>query len=492
MHSQDTAAAIAGNLHPWVRSLRRSPTLRGAALLIAWLLVWEVGWLVEYTHHASVWFPVAGLTFAALLVIGPSVLPALFAGCILITVLTARHYQIPLSDIEIAKAGALFGIAHLLPYGLGASVLRMIARRSGWDVTGMIIAFLLIAAATALLATALVLSSLVVTGMMQADELARTWLPFWVGDMAGVMVMAPLFVGLLSLLFPDNLFKPTDLPGFPYQPPSRHFVYKLGLIGIFLAASMLLAKVTHSPDSAFAIFFLVIPHMWIACSESPLMNALSVAFSSFLVAFLVHMFQLMEFVLVYQFAITVIAANTLFGLAVPTLLAHNLQLRAATFTDSLTQVATRERLEQRAALEIVRCGVEGYPLSLIVLDIDHFKDINDRLGHSAGDQALQQLCQVARQSLRPADFLGRFGGDEFVVVLPHADQHHAERISARIIEQLSDVRLPGDMPLTASFGVAEWRPTERYETLFMRADRALYEAKLAGRNRVVLASVALP
>lgn len=468
------------------------PLPSNLALLIVWLLVWEAGWLVEYTHHASVWFPVAGFTFAALLVMGPGALPALMAGCVLITLQTAHHYQIPLSNIEIVKAGVLFGVAHITPYALGVVALRIIARRGTWDITGLIVAFLVIAAVTALMATALVLSSLVVSNMMSPDEIEHTWLPFWVGDMAGVMVIAPLFIGLLGLLFGKEPFKPLGLHGFPYQPPSPHFVYKLGLIGVLLATSMLLAKITHSPNSAFAIFFLVIPHMWIACSESPLMNALSVAFSSFLVAFLVHMFGLMDFVLVYQFAISVIAANTLFGLAVPTLLAHNVQLRTAAFTDSLTQVASRERMEQRATLEIARCGLEGHALALIVFDIDHFKDVNDRLGHAMGDRALQQLCQVAQQSLRPTDFLGRFGGDEFVAVLPYANLLHARQIAMRIVQQLNEVRLAEGIPLTASFGVAEWLPSERYEQLFMRADKALYEAKLGGRNRVVAADPAAP
>lgn len=488
MRIDDSFSSVGNTAPPWVDALRRHPLLRNVALLGAWLLVWEVGWLVEYTHHASVWFPVAGLTFAALMVLGPAALPVLFIGCVLITFQTARHYDIALADIAILKAGMLFGLAHLLPYGLGASMLRMIARRRTWDATVLIIAFLLIAAVAALMATALVLTSLVYTDMMQASEIGKTWLPFWVGDMAGVMVIAPLFVGLLSLLFPDDLLKPADLPGFPYQPPSPQFIYKLSLIGVFLIASMLLAKLTHSPNSAFAIFFLVIPHMWIACSESPLMNALSVAFSSFLVAFLVHMFHLIDFVLVYQFAITVIAANTLFGLAIPTLLAHNMQLRTAAFTDSLTQVASRERLEQRAALEIVRCGLEGHTLSLLVFDIDHFKSINDKMGHSTGDQALQLVCQVVQQSLRPTDFLGRFGGDEFVVVLPQTTLRTAEQVSGRIIHQLQEVRVADEHPLTVSIGVAGWQPDERYESLFKRADQALYEAKLAGRNRVVVAA----
>lgn len=306
--------------------------------------------------------------------------------------------------------------------------------------------------------------------------------------MAGVMVLAPFFVGLLSRFLPGALFRLTDMAGLQQQNFSSRYVGKLVLNTLLLTFCMVLAKVTDSPNSAFAIFFLVIPHMWIACSESAVLNVTSVAFSSFLIAFLVHLFDLMDHVMVYQFAINVIAANTLFGLAIPTLLADNLQLRKVAFTDSLTQVASRERLEQRAALEIIRSTQEHKPLSLMVFDIDYFKKINDEFGHHVGDQALQQLARLAQTSLRPTDLLGRFGGDEFVVLLPSTGQHAALMIAERILEQLQQIYIADVHQLTASFGVAELTRDEDYEQLFRRADRALYQAKHAGRNRICLAA----
>jgi diguanylate cyclase (GGDEF)-like protein len=483
----DDAAVVSvfGEDNRWVKLFRRSAVVRQIALLAAWLLLWELGWLVEYIDHASVWFPVAGMSFAALMVIGPGALPALAVGCVLITFADAYHYQLALSHAQVLQAGVLFAVAHLVPYGLAAAFLRREVRRGKWDLSRLIVQFLVIAAAAAALAMVLVLSSLLYTHMMQRSELPNAWLPFWVGDMAGVLALAPLFVGVLSILLPGALFEPSQLPGFPFQRPTRRFAEKLAFTEFLLAASMLLARLTHSPNSAFAIFFLVIPHMWIASSESPLMNALSVAISSFVIASLAHWFHLMDFVMVYQFAICVIAANTLFGLAIPTLLAHNVKLRTAAFTDTLTQVASRDRVEQRAALEILRSGLERRALSLLVFDLDRFKEINDTHGHLVGDQALQRACEVVQQSLRPSDILGRIGGDEFVVLLPNTTLAAADQIAARVIEQLRGVRVARTHALTASFGLAEWQSGERYESLFMRADRALYQAKLEGRNRVV-------
>ncbi len=458
------------------------------ALLGAWLLVWEVGYLVEYTDHVSVWFPVAGLTFASLLVLGPSAAPALMVGCVVITFATRADYNLPLSNLETLRAGLLFGVAHLTPYGIGAAVLRTMARRAARDITRIVVTFLVIAALGSLMTASLVLPSLVLSGMMPAHDVSEAWLPFWVGDMAGVMALAPLFIGLLVLLFPGRLFDPSELPVGAYGRPSVRFAYVYGLVIALLVGTMLLAMVTRLPNSAFAIFFLVIPHMWIACTESPLTNTLAVAFASFLIAFLVHTFQLMDFVMVYQFAISVIAANTLFGLAVPTLIADNTKLRTAADTDRLTRVASREQLEREAVSAITLCEQERKTMSLLVFDIDYLKEINDTFGHQAGDEALRQICDVVRQSLRPTDILGRIGGDEFAVLLPHTEAVNAEHIGARILQHLQATRVGDtDRMASASIGVAQWRPGDRYEQLFARADAALYQAKLGGRNRVVRA-----
>lgn len=490
MPLDDVAEVVAfGDRHQWVLWFRRSVLVRQLALLAVWLLLWEISSLVEYRHYSSVWFPAAGLTFAALMVMGPRALPTLALGCVLITFADAHHYQTGLGAWQVLEAGVLFAVAHLVPYGAAGIYLRREVRRGGWDLSRLIVQFLVLAAVAAMLAMVLELSSLAISGMMPRADVGQAWLAFWVGDMAGVMALAPFFVGVLSLFLPGALFVPNELPGFPFQMPSWRFVEKLVLTEFLLTASMLLAWLTQSPNSAFAIFFLVIPHMWIASSESPLMNMLSVAITSFLMAMLAHVFHLMDFVMVYQFAICVIAANTLYGLAIPTLLAHNVQLRAAAFTDSLTQVASRERLEQRAALEILRCGLERCALSLLMFDIDRFKEINDTHGHLVGDQALQRVCEVVQQSLRPSDVLGRVGGDEFVVLLPNTTLAAADQIAARVIAHLRGVHVAEAQALTASFGLAQWQPGERYESLFMRADRALYQAKLEGRDRVVAEKV---
>ncbi|MES2015082.1 MAG: diguanylate cyclase [Pseudomonadota bacterium] len=453
-------------------------------VLVLWLLVWHLGRLVEYTEHASVWFPAAGLTFSVLLLHGVRLVPGLLGACVLITIWVGRTHGMALDDWQLAYAGVLFGLAHIAAYALGALGLRQIALRANPELPLLVIGFLLIAAASALLATVTGLASLVYSGMMPARDLGATWLPFWIGDLAGVIVLAPFFGAALITLAPSNaLFLSASL-NLNHRRASARFKYKLLVTLLLVASSMWLAHASRSPNSAFAIFFLVVPYMWIASTESAFCNILSLTLGSVTIALLVHVFGLKEFSMVYQFAINVIAANTLFALALPTLLADNIALRRIADTDALTQTASRSHLEQRARQDMLRCRAHREALAVIVFDIDHFKHINDCAGHAVGDLALQHACQIAQHALRPSDILGRLGGDEFVALLPGNDHAAACAIAERIRVQLQNSPLADGAQLTASFGIAAMGPDDSYESLLARADKALYVAKLGGRNRV--------
>lgn len=466
---------------PW---LTRSAPLRYILLFVLWLGVWMLGLLVEYTEHASVWFPAAGLTFAALFIVGIRVIPVLMLACVCITFWAVYYYQLPLTIWQTLQGGLLFGVAHIVPYYLGGQLLRRLAAAEQCTLPLFVIGFILLAASTALVATCSVIAALVYSGMLPLAAISTTWLPFWVGDMAGVIVIAPLFAGILSVLYPSVLSSLERFVGPGQRLTSRYFGYKLLLNLILLSLVMLLAKFTDTPESAFAIFFMVIPHMWIACTESAFFTTLTVAVSSFVIALLVNTLALMDYVMVYQFAINVIAANALFGLAVPALMATNNQLRLVASTDSLTRVASRDYLQQRAELEISRSLQQNEPLCLMVFDIDHFKQINDKFGHSTGDQVLWHACHEAQQILRPVDVIGRYGGDEFVVILPNTAKAAVVAIGNRIIERLHQIELAEQLTVSASFGVAPLQQGDSFRSLFERADAALYRAKQQGRSQV--------
>jgi diguanylate cyclase (GGDEF)-like protein len=166
------------------------------------------------------------------------------------------------------------------------------------------------------------------------------------------------------------------------------------------------------------------------------------------------------------------------------------ELELQSHTDALTGLLNRRALDTAAAREIARARRRSTPLSLLLLDLDHFKSINDRHGHDGGDAALQVAAQSLTRNLRTVDLVARLGGEEFLALLPDADQHQAALTAERIraeLELLGRDYLSKSVPKSGSFGVTQLRPDDlSFQQLFNRADQALYQAKNNGRNRVVL------
>jgi len=172
------------------------------------------------------------------------------------------------------------------------------------------------------------------------------------------------------------------------------------------------------------------------------------------------------------------------------------ELRRMATHDQLTGLLNRGELRTRAIGEARRATRMGSPLSVAMLDIDHFKLVNDRFGHAAGDEALRHVALLLARNTRSYDLVGRWGGEEFLLLLPEssaaAAARIAERVRAAFVEEpflLPDLT---PYPLTVSLGVATLdRETLSVDELVARADAAMYEAKRAGRDRVACASVRL-
>ncbi len=165
------------------------------------------------------------------------------------------------------------------------------------------------------------------------------------------------------------------------------------------------------------------------------------------------------------------------------------QLLLLATQDSLTCALNRRAFNSEAEIAIKRAARHNRPLSLAILDLDHFKRINDDYGHLAGDQALQSFADLCREVLREEDVFARFGGEEFVLLLADTDTTAALRLLERLRQQVSGLVLNNgtdSFGLQVSGGLAGWEPGDSIESLFRRADQALYAAKTSGRNRVVL------
>ncbi len=180
---------------------------------------------------------------------------------------------------------------------------------------------------------------------------------------------------------------------------------------------------------------------------------------------------------------------------------QNIRLHKVAVTDVLTGAYNREFLQQRLPVEIDKAITGELPLSVAMLDVDHFKDVNDRHGHDAGDEVLAEVAVRLRGAIRGDDLLVRYGGEEFLVVLPRAEAGRAWEVAERMRQRLgrkpfavssTAVRVGVELKIEASVGIAQLRveggvAAETSHELIRRADTALYLAKARGRNRVEVA-----
>lgn len=160
------------------------------------------------------------------------------------------------------------------------------------------------------------------------------------------------------------------------------------------------------------------------------------------------------------------------------------ELRLLSVTDTLTKVYNRRYFIQKVEEELERAKRTGSKFSLIMLDMDHFKNINDRYGHRAGDLVLTSMVDMIKNRVRKIDILARWGGEEFLILLPETASNQAVVVAEELRQHLSTMEIPGVDRVTASFGVAGYCPADSVDTLVNKADNMMYEAKAAGRNCV--------
>ena len=165
---------------------------------------------------------------------------------------------------------------------------------------------------------------------------------------------------------------------------------------------------------------------------------------------------------------------------------ENKHLRSLSLTDDLTRLYNYRFFSKQLEIEIARTRRTGHPCSLMMIDLDNFKLLNDTYGHVAGNNFLMEVANTIGQKLRPIDILCRYGGDEFAVIMPATGLFDAMRIGQRLRESMSRIPWKLDRAVSASIGLAEYQPDSKQEAseFINMADRALYKAKKNGKNRI--------
>jgi diguanylate cyclase (GGDEF)-like protein len=163
------------------------------------------------------------------------------------------------------------------------------------------------------------------------------------------------------------------------------------------------------------------------------------------------------------------------------------QIQGLADTDDLTGIANKRHFRRQLPQEMERARVYSLPLSLLMFDVDDFKEINDSFGHTLGDVVLSELCGAVRETLRPPDLFARFGGDEFAIILPHTDLGGACAVADRILQKVRTLTIPADdegtIRCSISLGIADYQRADTTSEIIRRTDERLYEAKRAGKNR---------
>ncbi|MCL5254765.1 MAG: diguanylate cyclase [Gammaproteobacteria bacterium] len=416
---------------------------RALILSVAWVLLWRFSAILEYAPYASIWYPPAGLTFAALLVYGWRTVLLIAPLALLMNYWLTHMYGLSPPAGELFYHSALFAIGHISAYAIGALFLRQFIRLQVIQtLPGFVMSFVLMGAVTALLASFFGSQVLLTTGLITVFDLYEVWLPWWIGDLVGVLVLSPLFVGIMFWRSALYSVWQRRLRFSTFESS----VYQYGLkVGYNVAGVFVLSLLTwwfQRPEIAFLFFFFVLPQLWIAYTESAFRSAVSLAILSLSMALGLFMFRIGESALIVQFAISVIATSVYFSIAVPAMLAERERSQYQPYLDHLTKVASRTYFLEVGRDEIERASYHGYPVALAIVDIDNFRNIQYSAGHEVADRLLQKVSESLQGHLRHSDILARGRGATFLFLMPDTTKEHAERAINQMLTSLHYLNIP--------------------------------------------------
>jgi diguanylate cyclase (GGDEF)-like protein len=416
--------------------------------------------------HASVsavW-PPTGIALAAFLILGYRAWPAIFLGAFLVNVTTAGTI---LTAVGIATGNTLEG---LMGWYL---VSQFAGGRNAFDRTQDIFKFTFLAAmlSTAVSSTFGV-TSLCLTGFASWADYSSMWWTWWQGDAVGALVITPM------LLHWSSDFR------IRWARDKMIEAVALGVLFVFVALTLFVGifpfKFTSLPVEFLCIPFII----WAAFRFGPREAATAIAVLAGIAVWgtvrgygpFVRSSQNASLLLLQAFVGVMVVLSMILGAEVNDRKCSMEKVRQMAVSDPLTGLANYRLLVDVLDAEIKRFGRTGRPFAILILDLDGLKRINDTYGHLAGSRAIRRVAEIIRVLCRATDTAARYGGDEFVIVLPEANLEGAQLLSARIIERLAqDIQPP---PLSVCVGTALYPHDGGTVTELLRAaDRALYVKK---------------
>jgi len=435
-------------------------------------------------YATAVW-PPSGIALAALLLLGNRVWPGLWLGAALVNLTVASS---PVAAIAIGTGNTLEALA-------GAALVRRHVADAPpyFDRVRNVVKFVAAAALCATVAATIGVTSLALEGALSWPDFTANWGTWWHGDAAGIIIITPLILNWK--LRHDIVWSPAKIleaAGFAFS--------------LLLTALLVFSNGTRH-FSSLPLTFLILPLIiWAAFR----FTRREVTTAGAAVCFIAVWYTVegqgpfaqetlnLSLLLLLAFISTIVATGLMLSAAVNERkramenLEHALRhLREQASTDPLTGLSNRRHLWEFLLREWVRSRRNESALAVIMMDLDHFKRINDRFGHEAGDVVLKEIAALLKSQIRGSDIASRFGGEEFALVLPDATleavQRRAEGIRVAIHRLALEYRGQPLGKITASFGVA-LAPDHAGdpESLLRASDQALYNAKAAGRDRVVV------
>jgi diguanylate cyclase (GGDEF)-like protein len=418
----------------------------------------------------SIWAP-TGLALAAVLIWGYRMWPAIAAGAFLANLTTAGQLG---SSLGIATGNTLEAL-------VGVFLLRRVAGfRPSLERVNDVVSLVVYAGviSTAISAT-IGVTSLWIAGLVPHGQIPATWRVWWFGDLGGDLVVAPallIFAARPTLerrpwLRVEAGVSATVLVALSVIAFSSRFSFVYVLIAILLWVALRFGQ----PGTAVAGLVVASIAVWMtAHGRGPFIGGSSDA----------ALLRAQLFV----------GVATVSGLVTSALISerrraeHRLQVLAE--HDPVTGVWNRRRFTEELERWIAYAHRYGGQGAVLMIDVDHFKAINDTFGHAVGDQALARVAALLEERARSTDIVGRLGGDEFAVLLPNADEEQAAALAAALLDKVRSqgtVTMPGhSMPITISIGIALFGPSLPLdpEDVVRNADLAMYQAKDAGRDRI--------